>query len=60
MSILRENESLLKENERLNNEKTSLLRNKEFADGQIVVLTKSLEAAQKDLKDRENLVFFAN
>ncbi|XP_073108606.1 uncharacterized protein [Elaeis guineensis] len=56
MSILRENESLLKENERLNNEKTSLLRNKEFADGQIVVLTKSLEGAQKDLKDRETLV----
>ncbi|XP_008810046.2 RAB11-binding protein RELCH homolog isoform X2 [Phoenix dactylifera] len=56
MSILQENESLLKENERLNNEKTSLLRNKEFTDGQIVVLTKSLEAAQKDLKDRETLV----
>lgn len=56
MSILRENESLLKENERLNNEKDSLLRNKELADGQIVVLTKTLEAAQKDLKDKETLV----
>ncbi|XP_020252243.1 lisH domain and HEAT repeat-containing protein KIAA1468 homolog [Asparagus officinalis] len=56
MSILRENESLAKENERLNYEKDTLLRNKELVDGQIVVLTKTLETAQKDLKDREILL----
>lgn len=57
MSLLRENESLAKENERLSNEKDTWLRNKNLVEGQIVVLTKSLEAAQKDLKDREILVF---
>ncbi|RZC61070.1 hypothetical protein C5167_022846 [Papaver somniferum] len=31
----------------------SLLKNKDLADGQIMALTKSLEALQKDLKDRE-------
>nr|CAD1834951.1 unnamed protein product [Ananas comosus var. bracteatus] len=56
IAILRENESLIKENEKLRSEKNLLLKNKESADGQIVVLKKSLEAAQKDLKDRDILV----
>ncbi|XP_077253234.1 HEAT repeat-containing protein [Tasmannia lanceolata] len=56
MSILRERESLLKENESLSNEKESLLKNKDLADGQIIALTKSLEAFQKDIKDKEILV----
>lgn len=54
--MIRENESLLKTNERLNHEKESLLKTKEISDGQISALTKSLEALHKDLKDRENLV----
>ncbi|XP_062150654.1 uncharacterized protein LOC133859309 [Alnus glutinosa] len=56
IAMLRENESLLKENERLNHEKELLLKNRDLADGQISALTKSLEALQKDLKDKENLV----
>lgn len=54
--MLRENESLLKANERLNHEKESLLKTKEISDGQISALTKSLEALHRDLKDKENLV----
>lgn len=54
--MLREKESLQKENERLNHEKSRLLKNKDLADGQISALTKALEAHQKDLKDKENLV----
>ncbi|KAI3922702.1 hypothetical protein MKW98_006833, partial [Papaver atlanticum] len=53
ISILRENDTLLKAKENLNLEMDSLLKNKDLADGQIMVLTKSLEALQKDLKDRE-------
>uniref|UniRef100_A0A5B6Z3N2 LisH domain and HEAT repeat-containing protein KIAA1468 n=1 Tax=Davidia involucrata TaxID=16924 RepID=A0A5B6Z3N2_DAVIN len=56
MAMLRENESLLKLNERQKNEKESLLKNKDLADGQIMALTKSLEALQKDVKDKEILV----
>lgn len=56
IAMLRENESLLKANEKLNHEKECLLKNKDLADGQIKALTKSSEALQKDLKDRENLV----
>lgn len=56
MALLRDNETLLKENQRLNQEKESLLKDKDLADGQIGALTKTLEALQKDLKDRENLV----
>ncbi|RVW77484.1 LisH domain and HEAT repeat-containing protein KIAA1468-like [Vitis vinifera] len=55
IAMLRENESLLKANEKLNHEKECLLKNKDLADGQIKALTKSSEALQKDLKDRENL-----
>lgn len=56
IAMLRENESLLKVNERLNHEKESLLKTKEISDGQISALTKSLEALHRDLKDKENLI----
>lgn len=56
IAILRERETLLKANEKLNLEKESLLKSKELADGQIIALTKSLESVQKDLKEREKLV----
>ncbi|KAJ0962667.1 hypothetical protein J5N97_027789 [Dioscorea zingiberensis] len=56
INMLRENESLTKETEKLNSEKTSLLKAKELADGQITILTKSLDAGQKDLKEKEGLV----
>ena len=42
--------------ERLNQEKESLLKDKYLADGQIAALTKSLEALQRDLKEKENMV----
>ena len=54
--MLREKESFQKENERLSHEKGRLLKSKDLADGQISALTKSLEAHQKDLKDKEILV----
>ncbi|GER48064.1 HEAT repeat-containing protein [Striga asiatica] len=44
--------ALQKENDRLK----SLVRNKEMSDAQVMVLTKSLESLQKDIKDKENLV----
>ncbi|GFY86766.1 HEAT repeat-containing protein [Actinidia rufa] len=56
IAMLRENESLRKENEKVKNDKASLLKSKDFADGQVMALTKSLEALQKDLKDKEILV----
>ncbi|CAL5368776.1 unnamed protein product [Camellia sinensis] len=56
IAMLRANESLLKENDKLKKEKVSLLKNKDLADGQVMVLTRSLEALQKDLKDKEILV----
>lgn len=56
IAMLRENESLLKTNERLNNEKEKLLIAKDLSDNQISGLTKSLEAMQKDLKDRESQI----
>lgn len=54
--MIREIESLQKENQKLNHEKTCLLKNKDLADGQVTALTKSIEGLQKDLKDKENLV----
>ncbi|KAJ1442565.1 LIS1-like proteiny motif [Sesbania bispinosa] len=51
-----ENETLLKANQLLNQEKERLLKEKSLADGQIGALTKSLEALQEDLKHKENLV----
>ncbi|XP_057947736.1 uncharacterized protein LOC131143450 [Malania oleifera] len=56
IAMLRENELLVKDNERLNHENESLRKGKDLADGQIMALTKSLEVLQKDLKDREILV----
>ncbi|KAI8018471.1 RAB11-binding protein RELCH [Camellia lanceoleosa] len=56
IAMLRANESLLKENDKLKKERVSLLKNKDLADGQVMVLTRSLEALQKDLKDKEILV----
>ncbi|TYI74500.1 hypothetical protein E1A91_D07G204200v1 [Gossypium mustelinum] len=55
ISMIRENDSLKEANESLNHEKLCLMKNKELAEGQINALTKSLEATQKDLKDKENL-----
>lgn len=54
--MLRENETLLKESARLKNEKQSLLKNKDLADGQVMALTKSLESLQKDIKEKDILV----
>ncbi|RDX84637.1 LisH domain and HEAT repeat-containing protein, partial [Mucuna pruriens] len=55
-SLIRDNEALLNANKRLNQEKENLLKNKDLADAQIVDLTKSLDAMQRDLKDKENQV----
>lgn len=54
--MLRENKSLVKENEKLKHEKQSLLKSKDMADAQVTVLAKSLEALQKEMKDKEILV----
>lgn len=54
--MLREKESLLKENEELHNEKDCLLRNKEVVDGQITALSRSIDSLQKDVKEKEILV----
>ncbi|XP_031397965.1 RAB11-binding protein RELCH isoform X2 [Punica granatum] len=56
IKMLLENEYLRKEKTRLIDEKDSLMRNKDLADNQIATLTKSLEATQRDLRDRENQV----
>lgn len=56
IGLVRENEAFLKENQRLNEEKESLLKGKDLADGQIRTLTKSLGALQEDLKQKENMV----
>lgn len=55
-SLLRENETLLNANKSLNQENENLSKNKDLADAQIVTLTKSLDAMQKDLKDKEKQV----
>ncbi|GMI68996.1 hypothetical protein like AT5G16210 [Hibiscus trionum] len=53
ISMIREIDSFKKANESLNHEKECLMKNKEVTEGQINALTKSLEATQKDLKDKE-------
>lgn len=58
--MIRENELLQKANESLNHENKCLMKNKNLAEGQMNALTKSLEAAQKDLKDKEKLVILSN
>ncbi|WJX77189.1 hypothetical protein P8452_60519 [Trifolium repens] len=55
-SLLQENETLLKSNKKLNQENETLLKNKGLADAQIGTLTKSLEAMQKDIREKENQV----
>ena len=54
--MLREKESLVKENEKVKHERDCLLRNKEVADGQIAALTRSVDSLQKNLKEKENKV----
>ncbi|KAK4367959.1 hypothetical protein RND71_011751 [Anisodus tanguticus] len=56
IAMLRENKSLVKENDNLKHEKQSLLKSKDIADAQVTVLAKSLEALQKEMKDKEILV----
>lgn len=56
ISILRENEALHKDSERLNAEKDSLMKSCEFANNQVVALRKSLEAAHMDIKEKEKMV----
>ncbi|KAL8231137.1 hypothetical protein R6Q57_000915 [Mikania cordata] len=55
-SMLKKNESLVKENDKLKLEKQSLLRSRDLADAQVVSVKKSLESLQKDIKEKENLV----
>lgn len=47
--MIRENESLVKENERLKHEKQALFKSKEMTDARVMAL-------QKDIKEKENLV----
>lgn len=56
--MLRENESMQKENDKLKKENKNLLKLKDKADSQAAALMKSLEALQKDIKDKEVLVTF--
>ncbi|XP_022133812.1 lisH domain and HEAT repeat-containing protein KIAA1468 homolog [Momordica charantia] len=56
IAMIRQNESLLEANKKLNHEKECLLRNKDLAEGQIGALTKSLETMQKEIKNKERLV----
>jgi hypothetical protein len=55
-SLLQEKETLLKSNKKLNQENETLLMNKGLTDAQIGTLTKSLEAMQKDIREKENQV----
>ncbi|CAD6231318.1 unnamed protein product [Miscanthus lutarioriparius] len=56
ISILKENETLLKDNERLNAENDSLMKSREGANSQVAALRKSLDAAHKDIKDKEQMI----
>ncbi|XP_010549912.1 PREDICTED: lisH domain and HEAT repeat-containing protein KIAA1468 homolog [Tarenaya hassleriana] len=56
ITMLRTNELLKKENERLNKEKDEFLKIKDVSEGQISSLTKSIESLQKDLRDKEKQV----
>ncbi|GMP28336.1 hypothetical protein CsSME_00003928 [Camellia sinensis var. sinensis] len=56
VAMVREKESFLKENEKLKNKNASLLENKDLTDGQVMALTRSLEALHKELKEKEILV----
>lgn len=59
IAMLRENESLQKENDKLKNNIQSLLKSKEVSDAQVIALTRSLEVLQKEVKDKENKVIFS-
>jgi hypothetical protein len=56
ISILRENEALTKDSERLCAEKDSLMKSRELANNQAASLRKSLEAAHVDIKEKEKMV----
>ncbi|KAG8051820.1 hypothetical protein GUJ93_ZPchr0001g30925 [Zizania palustris] len=56
ISILREIETLLKDNERLISDMDSLMKSREGANSQIAALRKSLEVAHKDIKEKEKTV----
>lgn len=58
IAMVQENELLQKENGKLKNENQNLLKMKDRADSEAVALMKSLEALQKDIKDKEILVIF--
>nr|CAB3502343.1 unnamed protein product [Digitaria exilis] len=54
--ILRENETLLRDNDQLNAEKDTLKKSREAANSQVTALRKSLEAAYKDIQEKEKMV----
>lgn len=56
LSMQKENDSLVKENEKLKHEKQTLLRSRDLVDSQIATLKKSLETLQKDIKEKDNQV----
>lgn len=56
ISILQENETLTKDNERLCAEKDTLMKSREVANSQVAALRKSLEAAHMDIKEKEKMV----
>lgn len=56
ISAFREIEALTKTNDKLKSEQELLLKYKNFAENKMDSLTKSLQASQNDLKERENLV----
>ncbi|XP_047336522.1 RAB11-binding protein RELCH homolog [Impatiens glandulifera] len=56
ISLLIENECVLKENEKIENELRSLQKYKDVSDAQVSALNKSLEALQTNLQDKEKLV----
>lgn len=60
IAMVRECELLQKENGKLKNENHNLLKMKDRADSQAVALMKSLEALQKDIKDKEIQVVFSD
>ncbi|KAK3160930.1 hypothetical protein QOZ80_1BG0068410 [Eleusine coracana subsp. coracana] len=56
ISILQENETLLKDNDHLKAENDSLVKSREASNSQITALRKSLEATHKDIKEKEKTV----
>ncbi|WCJ25320.1 HEAT repeat-containing protein [Euphorbia peplus] len=56
IAMLRENDSLKSAKEKLDIEREKLSKSKDFADNQISALTKSLEALQKEVKEREHQI----